>query len=32
MFYTVTCLNKTYSMDEIKRWAYVKDLAPNMEE
>lgn len=32
MFYTVTCRDKTYSMDEIKRWTYVKDLTPNMED
>lgn len=31
IFYTVTCLDKTYSMDEIKQWAYIKDLIPNKE-
>ena len=32
MCYTVTCIDKTYAMDEIRRWAYVKDLTPDTEE
>lgn len=32
MYYTVTCMDKTYTMDEIRRWAYIKDLTPDMEE
>ena len=32
MCYTVTCIDKTYTMDEIIRWAYVKDLTPDMED
>lgn len=28
MCYTVTCLDITYTMDQIKQWAYVKDLIP----
>jgi len=32
MCYTVTCIDKTYTMDEIIRWAYVKDLTPDTEE
>lgn len=32
MYYTVTCIDKTYTMDEIIRWAYVKDLTPETEE
>lgn len=32
MCYTVTCLDITYTMDQIKRWAYVKDLIPNKED
>lgn len=32
MYYTVTCIDKTYTMDEIKSWAYVKDLTPETEE
>ena len=32
MFYTITCLDKTYSMDEIKCWAYIEDLIPNTED
>lgn len=32
MYYTVTCIDKTYTMDEIIRWAYVKDLTPDMED
>lgn len=32
MCYTVTCLDITYTMNQIKQWAYVKDLIPNMEE
>lgn len=31
MWYTVTCIDKTYTMDEIKRWAYVNDLIPDTE-
>lgn len=26
MWYTITCHHHTFTMDEIKRWAYVKDL------
>lgn len=32
MLYTVTCMDKTYTMDEIRRWAYIKDLTPDTEE
>lgn len=32
MCYTVTCLDMTYTMDQIKMWAYVEDLIPNTEE
>lgn len=32
MCYTVACLDMTYTMDQIKQWAYVEDLKPNMEE
>lgn len=28
MCYTVTCLDITYTMEQIKQWAYVKDLIP----
>lgn len=28
MFYTIICMDRIYTMDEIKRWAYIKDLMP----